>query len=243
VTDRPTKPKSPSKSGPRFLTKGNWRDLRPRILSAIVMVALGLGAVLSGHGAFRALVILAGVIGAWELVRMARHKGGQGGFAPGDVAALVGYFVILVFGCLGLLQLSSQGGRTLLLYIIGLVIVADSMGYLVGKTLGGPKFWPRISPKKTWSGILGGWIGVAILAAYAHQFMPEGFVRYWFFITSSVILAFASQLGDILESGLKRRMGIKDSSNIIPGHGGVLDRFDALLALGALAFLLTLLFG
>lgn len=223
--------------------QSNWRDLRPRVLSAIVMVALGLGAVLSGHEAFQLLVLAAGLIGLWELVRMARYKKTTSGFDTGDAIAITAYAVVLILGCLGLLQLSSEGGRALLLYIIGLVVVTDSMGYLAGRALGGPKFWPRVSPKKTWSGVLGGWIGVAVLAAYAHQFMPEGFVRYWFFITSSVILAFASQLGDIAQSALKRRMGVKDSSNIIPGHGGVLDRFDALLALGALAYVLNLLFG
>jgi phosphatidate cytidylyltransferase len=222
---------------------GKWRDLAPRLLSAVVMVAVGLGAVLSGHLAFTVLVIAVGLIGLWELCRMARIKQAAGGFGPGDQPMLALYLVVLLLGCLGLISLSAEGGRALLLYAIGLVVVTDSLGYLVGKTLGGPKFWPRISPNKTWSGILGGWVGAMIFAYYTHAYMPEGFVRLWFFVTSAMVLSFASQLGDMLESALKRRMGVKDSSNIIPGHGGVLDRFDALLAVGALYVILATIFG
>nr|WP_321509142.1 phosphatidate cytidylyltransferase [uncultured Celeribacter sp.] len=223
--------------------KSKWRDLLPRVLSAVVLIALGLGAVLSGHAAFRGLVVVAGLIGVWELSNMYRLKKAAFGFNAGDALALLGYGGMLLLGCLGLLKLSAEGGRVVLIYAIALVVVTDTLGYLVGKTLGGPKFWPRISPKKTWSGVLGGWIGVGFLAHWYHHLMPDGFVRLWFLVTASIALAFASQLGDILESALKRRMGVKDSSNIIPGHGGVLDRFDALLALGALYYLLALIFS
>ncbi len=221
---------------------GKWRDLMPRLLSAVVMVAVGLGAVLTSHLAFSALVAAVGLVGLWELWRMWQVKQATG-MTAGDRNVLLAYLAVLVLGCLGLVTLSAEGGRALLLYVIGLVVVTDSMGYLVGKTLGGPKFWPRISPNKTWSGVLGGWLGAGLLGYFCHPFMPEGLVRLWFFVTSSMILSFASQLGDMAESGLKRRMGVKDSSNIIPGHGGVLDRFDALLALGALAFILDVIFG
>ncbi|WP_460273851.1 phosphatidate cytidylyltransferase [Celeribacter sp. ULVN23_4] len=224
-------------------SSGKWRDLAPRLISAVVMVAVGLGAVWVGHLAFTLLVVAVGLVGLWELARMARLKQAAGGFAPGDQSMLALYLAILLLGCFGLLVLSAEGGRALLLYAIGLVVVTDSLGYLVGKTLGGPKFWARISPNKTWSGILGGWAGAAIFAYYVHPFMPEGFVRLWFFVSSAIVLSFASQLGDMLESALKRRMGVKDSSNIIPGHGGVLDRFDALLAVGAIYLILATIFG
>ncbi len=222
---------------------GKWRDLMPRLLSAVVMVAVGLGAVLSSHLAFTTLVVVVGCVGLWELWRMRQVKLAASGLNTADSLNLAAYLAVLVLGCLGLITLSAEGGRALLLYVIGLVVVTDSMGYLVGKTLGGPKFWARISPNKTWSGVLGGWVGAGVLAYFCHPFMPDGFVRLWFFVSSSMVLSFASQLGDMAESGLKRRMGVKDSSNIIPGHGGVLDRFDALLALGALAYVLNLIFG
>ncbi len=223
--------------------RSKWRDLLPRVLSAIVMLVLGLGAIWQGHAAFRGLVLLAGLIGAWELFNMIRLKRLAFGMEVKDWLWVGGYALLVILGCLGLLELSEEGGRAILLYAIALVVVSDSLGYLVGKAVGGPKFWPRVSPKKTWSGILGGWIGVAVLALAAHRLIPEGFLAFWPFVIGSVVLAFASQLGDILESKLKRQMGVKDSSNIIPGHGGVLDRFDALLAIGALYFLLQFLFG
>ncbi|SFI76082.1 phosphatidate cytidylyltransferase [Celeribacter neptunius] len=222
---------------------GKWRDLMPRLLSAVVMVAIGLGAVFSGHRAFSALVLVVGAIGVWELWRMRAAKRAATGLNAGDRQSLWAYLLLLLLGCYGLVMLSAKGGLALLLFAIGLVVVTDSLGYLVGKTLGGPKFWPRVSPNKTWSGIMGGWAGAGLLAYVTHGYMPEGFVRLWFFVTSSMVLSFASQLGDMAESALKRRMGVKDSSNIIPGHGGVLDRFDALLALGALYAVLALIFG
>ncbi|MCA0043848.1 phosphatidate cytidylyltransferase [Celeribacter litoreus] len=223
--------------------RSKWRDLMPRILSAIVMIALGLGAILQGHAAFRGLVLLAALIGLWELSNMLRLKLRAFGMTVKDWLWLLLYTMIVIFGALGLLELSYHGGRAVLLYAIALVITSDSLGYLVGKAIGGPKFWPKVSPKKTWAGIVGGWVGVGALAALCHQWMPEDFLPFLPFVIGSVLLAFASQMGDMLESALKRRMGVKDSSHIIPGHGGVLDRFDALLAIGALYFFLAISFG
>lgn len=112
-----------------------------------------------------------------------------------------------------------------LILLLGTVIVTDLAGYFCGRAFGGPKFWPSISPKKTWSGILGGWIGAAVFAAVLLQFWPLGLLA----IAIAVVMSFFSQMGDIAESRMKRRAGIKDSSNLIPGHGGVLDRFDGVI--------------
>ena len=105
--------------------------------------------------------------------------------------------------------------------------------------LGGPKFWPKVSPKKTWSGTIAGWIGAAAVGVL---FASQGMVP-WYYAVLSPLIALAGQFGDIAESWIKRRAGAKDSSSLIPGHGGVLDRFDALvgavLALQALGLLLA----
>ncbi|MEM9970729.1 MAG: phosphatidate cytidylyltransferase, partial [Pseudomonadota bacterium] len=95
-----------------------------------------------------------------------------------------------------------------------------------------PKFWPKVSPKKTWSGTIAGWLGAALVAVfYIWQGAsgPE-------LIGISIAIAIAGQLGDVAESALKRRMDVKDSSSILPGHGGMFDRFDSML--GASIFLL-----
>ena len=133
----------------------------------------------------------------------------------------------------GLVQFRSDYGFTWIIWLMSCVIVTDIFGYFAGKALGGPKFWPKISPKKTWSGTVAGWIGAAFVGFLFTLFTNAG---VWVIIIS-VILSFAGQMGDIAESALKRRMGVKDSSTLIPGHGGLFDRFDALL--GASLFLVV----
>ncbi len=100
--------------------------------------------------------------------------------------------------------------------------------------LGGPKFWPRVSPKKTWSGTIAGWIGAALIGWIWAVWQDAG----WETIGISVALAMMAQMGDIAESAVKRKVGVKDSSNLLPGHGGLFDRFDAML--GAALMLLVI---
>ena len=107
------------------------------------------------------------------------------------------------------------------------VIASDIMGYFAGRFIGGPKFWPKVSPKKTWSGTIAGWIGAALVGAVL-MLMGQASAEI---IGISIALAIAGQFGDVAESALKRQMGVKDSSNILPGHGGMFDRFDAMLGL------------
>jgi phosphatidate cytidylyltransferase len=132
----------------------------------------------------------------------------------------------------GLVHFRMDYGFVWLLWLMLVVIVTDVFGYFAGRTFGGPKFWPSISPKKTWSGTVAGWIGAAIVGFLFTLFTNAGLT----IILISVVLSFAGQMGDIAESALKRRMKVKDSSTLIPGHGGLFDRFDALL--GAALFML-----
>jgi len=134
----------------------------------------------------------------------------------------------------GLVHFRDAYGFTWLLWLMSVVIITDIFGYFAGKSLGGPKFWPAISPKKTWSGTVAGWVGAAFVGFIFTLFTSAGL---WL-ILISMLLSFAGQMGDIAESALKRRMGVKDSSTLIPGHGGLFDRFDALL--GAALFLLLI---
>jgi phosphatidate cytidylyltransferase len=122
---------------------------------------------------------------------------------------------------------------------MSVVIVTDVFGYFAGRTFGGPKFWPSISPKKTWSGTSVGWVGAGIVGFVFTLFTNAGLS----IIVISMVLSFASQMGDIAESALKRRMKVKDSSTLIPGHGGLFDRFDALLGAALFMLIITAVFN
>jgi phosphatidate cytidylyltransferase len=98
----------------------------------------------------------------------------------------------------------------------------------------GRKFWPRVSPKKTWSGTVAGWVGAAGVGLAFWAAGQGSAALVWV----SPLVAFAGQMGDIAESAIKRRAGVKDSSGLIPGHGGLMDRFDALAFAAILAVLL-----
>ncbi len=146
-------------------------------------------------------------------------------------ALFFGYCLLIMLAGYGFMAL---GPSVLLIWFILIIIVSDVAGYFVGRIVGGPKFWPRVSPKKTWSGTVAGWVGallVGLVAAYQGVFTPTEALF-------APLIAFAGQMGDIIESAIKRKIGVKDSSHLIPGHGGVLDRFDAMIgAAGALMIL------
>lgn len=128
------------------------------------------------------------------------------------------------------------------LFVLSVVWASDIGAYLVGRLVGGPKLAPAISPGKTWSGAAGGLIS-AVLACIlvATSVSPE--IAAYHAIGPAILLGVISQAGDLLESALKRHFGVKDSGRIIPGHGGLLDRLDALLAVAPVAALLALTVG
>lgn len=146
-----------------------------------------------------------------------------------------GYLALMLFACLGLIALRSVYGWDWLLWLVLIVIGSDVAGYFAGRIIGGPKLWPRVSPKKTWSGTVAGWLLAAGIGAAFMGPLGAGAGL----IIVSVLVAMAGQAGDIAESALKRHAGVKDSSNLIPGHGGFLDRFDAMIAAAAVLLVLN----
>jgi phosphatidate cytidylyltransferase len=243
-----------------------WNDLRPRLISGAAMIVAGVLAIWAGGIWFQMLTVFVTAVMIWELARMIRVDGpaamllsaltasvlsglleaGSGPYlALILVPALVGAaamprermtFMLFALGIgiagWGLVTLRENYGVVWLFWLVICVVVTDVGGYFAGRLIGGPKFWPTISPKKTWAGVLAGWIGAAAVGAIFLTFTDAGRDIIWI----SAVLSFASQLGDIAESALKRRMGVKDSSSLIPGHGGLFDRFDGLL--GASLFML-----
>ena len=110
-------------------------------------------------------------------------------------------------------------------WLIGIVVVTDTAGYLIGRIIGGPKIFPRISPKKTWAGVLAGWFAVGLFSwSFVENIAPQSlFIK---FVSISIILSVSAQIGDMIQSHLKRKNNVKDSSGLLPGHGGFMDRFD-----------------
>ena len=251
----------------------NWDDLKPRVLSGVVMAVVGAGAVWAGGLWFIALISISCGLMAWELVRMVAPElndkffmfGFQSAvavaitamlppiysafiFAPLILSMFIGrkmrlvfaaYLLLILLAGYGFIQLRQDLGLIWMLWMLLVVVVSDIGGYAAGRMLGGPKFWPAISPKKTWSGTVAGWIGAALVGlwfSYAYN-LWDGLI--WV----SVVVAFAAQMGDIAESAIKRKTGIKDSSNLIPGHGGFMDRFDGMLGASVVVVLLVLLTG
>jgi len=132
-------------------------------------------------------------------------------------------------------------GLVAILWVFAVVWITDIAAYFVGRAIGGPKLWPRISPKKTWSGFLGGVAGGTLAAValvwIANRAFGAGWVAGPSLLALTVCAAVASQGGDLFESALKRRFGAKDSSSLIPGHGGVMDRLDSFWAVCLLLLL------
>jgi phosphatidate cytidylyltransferase len=126
------------------------------------------------------------------------------------------------------LRTDFRYGFEAVIWLILVVIAADVGGYFFGRIIGGPKLWPRVSPKKTWAGVLGGMALAMLVGAIFSGLTTNTF--YWKVSLVSALVAFVSVGGDLLESSVKRHFQVKDSGTLLPGHGGLLDRFDGLVA-------------
>ena len=139
------------------------------------------------------------------------------------------------------LRAEDASGRANLLFLVMVVWASDVGAYIVGRLVGGAKLWPAVSPGKTWSGAGGGLLCAMLAGLLAGSMLAPG--PAWRMLGLAGGLGILAQLGDLLESGVKRRFGVKDSSRLIPGHGGLLDRLDGLLAAAPAAALLALVLG
>lgn len=130
---------------------------------------------------------------------------------------------------------STRDGLLAVLLLILVVVTTDTMAYMTGRTVGGPKLMPRVSPNKTWSGLIGG-ISCAALAALLFGFAVNGRLMFAMAVLGFV-MGLVAQAGDLLESSIKRAYGVKDASDLIPGHGGFMDRVDGLVVAAVAAAL------
>lgn len=165
-------------------------------------------------------------------------------FAPGQrrlwVIAGTGYAGGMVLAPT-VLRADVGFGFAAILLIFGIVWTTDVLGYFAGRAFGGPKLWPAVSPKKTWSGAIAGTAGaVAVALLIAVQFASFGGIAI---IAVALLLSIVAQAGDLFESWVKRQFDAKDSSRIIPGHGGVMDRLDGFWAAAVVGCIVGVLRG
>ena len=196
------------------------RDLILRVVSALVLAPPVLAALWFGFPWIDLLVALAAPIMVMEWLGMTRGR---------PLARALGLVYVLC-ALVGLLFVRHQPdfGRETVIWIVACVWATDIGGYVVGRSLGGAKLAPRISPGKTWAGLTGGMAWAAVASALCGWIFGRG--DFWTLALLGAAFGAVGQAGDLFESHAKRRAGIKDSGRIIPGHGGVLDRVDGLMA-------------
>jgi phosphatidate cytidylyltransferase len=199
---------------------GSARETRVVAAGVVALVTAGLCIALGRIDA--SLMVLALGFAGVALLASGQRRWAVAGFGYAAAAEIASVLV----------RLDRTHGFDALILILLVVWVTDIGGYFAGRGIGGPKLWPRVSPRKTWAGAIGGFAAGLVVAA---GFAAAGLGRIVPMLLLGAILSVASQLGDLFESAVKRRFGVKDSSQIIPGHGGLLDRLDGYVAAVVLA--------
>ena len=193
---------------------GLAREMR---VVACGIVALAIAGVCLAMGRIEiALVILGIGLLATPLIAPERRNWVAAGFLYAAAAQTASILV----------RFDAAKGFVALMFVLLVVWVTDSGGYFAGRGIGGPKLWPRVSPKKTWAGAIGGFAAGLIVAAC---FAALDLGRTGPLLLLGGMLSIVSQLGDLFESAVKRRFGVKDAGHLIPGHGGLMDRVDGLM--------------
>jgi phosphatidate cytidylyltransferase len=217
-----------------------WGDLGLRVASAAVLAPLALAAVWLGGWLFNTLIVAVALGLAAEWLMLCRQPAARHGGRWWPAAGLA--YVALAAASLLWLRADATAGRANLLVLVLIVWAGDIFAYLVGRLLRGPLLAPSISPGKTWSGAAGGLLG-AIAVGLAAAYVLTGVAPIWRAAPLAACLGVIAQAGDLLESFVKRRLEVKDSSHLIPGHGGLFDRLDGLLAAAPVATLLAFTLG
>lgn len=214
------------------ITRQKLRLLLTVLLASLSSIAITAGFLLSSvdkdQSSLIALVIVFGLAVSMLVAVIEAPKNPGGLCRPNSFRwALAGFpYVLLAVVSIAWLRSLDEHGL-LLIWLFFIVWATDVGGYFAGKGIGGPKLAPRISPKKTWSGFLGGMVLAMIVSSIFSMIFSWGPIGP--LAAAAAVLAMVSQVGDLFESYVKRRFGVKDSGGVIPGHGGILDRVDGLI--------------
>lgn len=201
----------------------------------LVMLATALPSGVAAFGMVRIGLVLGVALAALVWAAASRVRGA----APAWAGLGTAWIALSCLACLWLAA-DAATGRSAVLWLFATVWASDSGAFAAGRSVGGPRLAPRLSPNKTWAGALGGVLGVAVVAGAFAWWLGASATLV---VPAGIALGIAAQLGDLGESLAKRHFGVKDSSGMIPGHGGLLDRLDGMLAAAALQALLTLAGG
>ena len=214
---------------------GRWADLSKRVLSALVLAPIALVCVWVGGAAFTVIVAAVMLGLAVEWLGLCRRSG----CAPLCPAGLA--YVAVAGAAMLWLRDDPVAGRADVLFLLLVVWAGDIGAYLIGRWIGGPRLAPHISPGKTWSGAVGGLLAAVAAGLVAAHVLSDA--ATWRVVVIAAALGIVAQAGDLLESFVKRRLAVKDSGHLIPGHGGLFDRLDGVLAAAPVAAVLALTLG
>ena len=195
-----------------------------RIISGVVLVAFMLSTIYVGGVFFQFIIVIAAILAAFEWGAMVSHSKGS---IKHKVWKGLGCLYIGIPAISLIWTIDQLQGREVMCWLMFTVWMSDSMAYVFGKLIGGPKIWPKISPNKTWAGFFGAIIGACVVAFFAVKYFEPEHPRI--LISLTLVLSVYAQLGDLTESLIKRYFRVKDSGRLIPGHGGILDRADGMI--------------
>ncbi|MDH5772460.1 MAG: phosphatidate cytidylyltransferase, partial [Rhodospirillaceae bacterium] len=206
------------------MAEKNKNTIILRVISAIVLAPAVLWVVFVGGVAFEIMVTLAAMVLVYEWTKMVGRNFWW--------LVLGGVYISAAIFAIWWLREGNESGLFYFVWLLVVVWATDIGGYVFGMTIGGPKLAPSISPNKTWSGFIGGILlaaigGYSVVMYFFDQSQASNLASA---IALGVGMSIVSQLGDLFESKIKRRFGVKDSGNVIPGHGGLFDRIDGLMA-------------
>ena len=207
----------------------------PPGVTLVMVIGLALILSVAGHMREALFLIPAGVLLVYLLGLRCRER------SPLWLALGIVYISVPCLALLWLRDLSGMGWEVVF-WILGVVWATDTGAYCAGVLVGGPKLAPRISPNKTWAGLAGGFVMAALVSGLLVGLTEEAF-SLWPLVCLGAFFALVEQMGDLFESFVKRHFGVKDTSRLIPGHGGVLDRLDGLLVVSPVAVAFLLLIG
>ena len=246
---------------------GGFGDLGPRVVSALVLTALAVAALIVGGHVFVLFWLIAAFAINWEWQGLIGGERRLARVVIGGVALSVAAGLLVLISLAGVAAILAGPARRLWAFVgliyagalvvsvcalrdspgVGLLAVAwlfalvwgtDVFAYFGGRMIGGPKLWPRVSAGKTWSGTITGVLSGALLGLAVFHFGAAGLTKSLPIFLASLVAAALAQVGDLGESMVKRRFGVKDSSQLIPGHGGVMDRLDGFIFASLFAALL-----